>query len=167
MMTDELNHHNDPTWLLHSVRSATGDKPYLGDLSVIDGIVRQFVAGILERFEKVGHGIMTPLDAANMDKAECTRLGELFCGADATYEPVRGWTDGGLAGYVRGRMNETVSPDEPNASVLAQAFAQLAHTVYGVIGSSAAEDGLERHQSALEDAIRSLTWLLIGAESNE
>lgn len=167
-MTEELNHHNDPTWLLHSARAAAGDKPYLGDLEVIDAIIRQFVAGITERFERVGMGLLTPNSAAEADKAECIRLGGVFTGADSTYTPMPGWTDGGLANYVRNRMHESVTPDEPDNEVVAQAIASLVHSVYSMIGEVADLDEPTQEQMAkLNDHIRSLTWLLAGIESNE
>ncbi len=167
-MTDELNRHNDPTWLLHSARAAAGDRPYLGDLDVIDSIVRQFVADIADRFERVGLGLHTPDSAAEADKAECIRLGGVFTGMDETYEPMPGWTDGRLARYIRERMHETAATGEPDAEVVAQAFASLVHSVYAMIGEVATLDEPTQEQMAkLNDHIRSLVWLLAGIESNE
>jgi hypothetical protein len=167
-MTDELNHHNDPTWLLHSARAASGNRPFLGDLEVIDAIVRQFVAGITERFERVSIGLQTPQDAAETDKAECVRLGGVFTGADQTYAPLPGWTDAGLAAYIRERMHETAATGETDSEVVAQAFASLVHSVYGMIGEVAdLDEPTQEQMDKLNDHIRSLVWLLAGIESNE
>lgn len=167
-MTDELNHHNDPTWLLHSIKAASGEKPYLGDMEVIDAIVRQMVSGITDRFDRVGMGLLTPEKAAEADKAECLRLGAVFTGGDPTYAPMPGWTDAGLAKYVRERMHESVHPGEPDAEVVAQAFASLVHSVYAMIGEVAdIDEPTQEQMDKLNDHIRSLVWLLAGVESNE
>jgi hypothetical protein len=167
-MTDELNRHNDPTGLLQSARAATGSKPFLGDIDIVDRLARVLVAGVITRFDNVGHGILTPHDAAEADKAACIELGVIMTGGDASYAPMPGWTDGGLAAYVRARMQEAVSPDEPDAEVVAQAVASLVHSVYETLGNiSDIETPSDSDLAKINDHVRSLTWLLAGIESNE
>jgi transposase len=167
-MTDELNHHNDPTWLMHSVRAASGTNPYLGDIGEVDAIVRRFVAGVIERFEDVSNGISTPDAASEADKQACLTIGAIFTGQAPHYTPVKGWTDGGLANYVRQRMEESAHPNESDAEVVAQAAASLVHSVYAmVIEMADAAEPSQEQIAKMNDHIRSLVWLLAGIESNE
>jgi hypothetical protein len=167
-MTDELNRHNDPTGLLQSARAATGSKPYLGSIDGIDSLIRTFAGGVIDRFDKVGHGILTPNDAADADRAECIRLAGIMVGLDDSFAPMPGWTDGGLAAYVRARMSEAVTPDEPDAEVVAQAFASFVHSIYDTLGNISDMDAPSDDDLAkINDHVRSLTWLLVGIESNE
>lgn len=163
----ELNHHNDPTGLLQSARQANSGLPYLGDTHAVDKILRELTAGVLDRFDRVGHGLLTPNDAAAADQAECVRLGTAFTGGDAGFAIVPGWSTGGLANRVRDKMAETVKAGETDDQVLAQAFAVFVHHIYdqlNVAGNGGSEAEL---QDGLNENIRSFTWLLVGLDSNE
>ena len=107
-MTDELNHHNDPAGLVRSAKQANSDLPYLGETDVVDRILRELTSGVLDRFDRVGHGLLTPSEAADTDRAECERLGLAFAGGDAGFAIVPSWNTGGLAQRVRGKMAESV-----------------------------------------------------------
>ncbi|WP_443698726.1 hypothetical protein [Pseudomonas sp.] len=166
-MTDELNHHNDPTGLVQSANQANNGLPYLGETDVVDRLLREMTAGVLDRFDRVGHGLLTPGDAADADGAECQRLGTAFAGGDPAFAIVPGWNTGGLAQRVRSKMSESVQAGEPDAAVLAQAFAVFVHHIYdqlNITGNGGTEAEL---QDGLNENIRSFTWLLVGLDSNE
>ena len=163
----ELNHHNDGAGLVQSARQANGDLPYLGDTDTVDRILRELTAGVLDRFDRVGHGLIAPNDASAADTAECKRLGVAFAGGDSAFAVVPGWNTGALADRVRAKMAETLAADETDADVMAQAFAVFVHHIYdqlNAMGSGGSEAAL---QDGLNENIRSFTWLLVGLDSNE
>lgn len=160
MADEQLNHHTDPTGLVMSAKAAAGAN-YLGDRDVVDRLVRNFAAGVLARFEKVGDGLLTPNEAAEQDKAECVRLEQVFTGQDPAYSPMPGWTTGSLEMYVKARMKEAIQPD---SGVLAQAFAMLVHVIYDAIRSSADPQAMGEQ---INDGIQSFTFLLLGIEHHD
>lgn len=162
----EVNHHNDATGLVASAAQATGAKPYLGDIHDIDQMLRLFTEGVTSRFEQVGKGLLTPNNAADADRAACLDMAKVFCGQDDGYASIVGWNGKGLADYVRTRMGESVQPDEDDVQIVAQAFATFVHYIYGAITQHGNAEGTEL-VDALQENIRSFTWLLIGLESNE
>lgn len=167
MSQNELNHHNDPSGLLHSLSEAGGDRPYLGDVDAIDKILRELVGGITYRFAEVGRGNLTPQEAADADRSECERLAAIFDGQDEGYAAIQNWNGEGLANYIRSRMAEAVPADEDDETVIAQAFAVFVHGVYGVIGKAADGQSEEDLAASLQDLVRAFSWTLVGLESHE
>lgn len=168
----ELNHHNDATGLVASAASATGSKPYLGDIHDVDHLLRVFTEGVTSRFAQVGRGELTPEEAADADRDACETMGEAFCGNDNSYAVIVGWNGVGLATYIRARMAELVQPDDDDVQIVAQAFATFTHHIYSAIKAHGKEHGAEGPEGAdlidtLQENIRSFTWLLLGIESNE
>jgi ferredoxin len=166
-MSNDLNHHNDPTGLAASAAEATGARPYLGDVNDIDHLLRQFTEGVTSRFAQVGRGQLAPDAAAEADRAECLRMAEVFDGQDDAYATIENWNGEGLANYIRARMAESVQPDEDDEQIIAQAFALFVHRIYGAITAAGASPDQDALVAALQDNIRSFTWLLVGLESNE
>ena len=167
MAKNELNAHTDPSGLLESVKAASDGRPFLGDLRAVEQVLRQFAAGVFERYDEVGHGILTPQDAANADRQECMRLARIFCGQDPAYAPVREWTGQPLADHLRSRMERDLQPDEDDVQIVAQAIAVLVHRLYDVLRHG--NDGAP--QSALmeeaEAAVRSMSMALVGVVGND
>ena len=166
-MTEELNAKNDPTGLLASLKAANDGRPYLGDGVAVEKLLREFVAGLLERYDEVGHGVLTPEDAANSDRAECLRLGQIFTGQDQAYAPVQGWTNEGLAGHLRYRMQQHLTEEPDDAKLVAQAFGVLAHQVYDALRELNAGASEEAAQQAVVHGITSLKMALLGAVGND
>jgi hypothetical protein len=160
----ELNHHNDGSGLIRSLDAAKADstKVSLGNMHAIDDLVRKFVFDILDRFDKVSAGVMTPDAASAEDKARCVALGKIFAGQDPAYQPLPDWNDSRLASFVRSTMSGVIHPDEPDEGVLAQVFALLLHNVYREIRGMSDDSGVR-----LNKAIHSTVMLLVGIESNE
>lgn len=165
-MTDERNQRQaDATGIAASLREAHTGKPYLGDVAVLDGLIRQMTGRIFERYQLVGVGEITRDAAVQADKEECHQLARILIGQNEGYGAMSGWTDGGLADYIRSRMKEAVH-DEDDVSVVAQAVAVFVHGIYRHIGRIEADNEKEV-QAALNEDIRSFVWLLVGLESNE
>ena len=162
-MAEQLNHHNDPTGLLQSAKQASAPN-YLGNLELVDRLVRSFVADIMSRFDEVSMGRMVPNDAAAADQADCFKMADIFAGKDQRFSPVPGWNGKALADFIRQRMYSAVQGGEDDRSVIAQAFAVLAHHVYEAIRADADENKMI---DQINDAVRSLAWTLHGIEVNE
>jgi hypothetical protein len=160
-------YHNDATGLAEAACQANSGLPYLGDTETVDRILRELTAGVLDRFDRVGHGLRTPGAAADDDRAECERLGLAFAGQDPGYAVVPIWNTHVLPERIRTKMAETIQAGEPDAAVLAQAFAVFVHHIYdqlNITGNGGTEAEL---QDCLNENIRSFTWLLVGLDSNE
>lgn len=166
-MSTELNHHNDASGLVASAAEATGARPYLGDVNDIDQLLRTFTEGVTNRFAQVGRGQLAPDAAADADRAECLRMAEVFDGQDDGYATIENWNGEGLANYIRTRMAEAVQPAEDDEDIIAQAFGVFVHRIYGAISAAGANPDQDALVAALQDNIRSFTWLLVGLESNE
>lgn len=164
-MTEEvLNRHTDPSGLLASVRAASDGRPYLGSPADVERLLRQFAAGVLERFDEVGHGVLTPNDAADADRADCLLLAGIFCGNDPAYAPVRNWTGAPLAEHLRGRMEMELVPGEDDVATVAQALAVLVHAIYGLLRDAGDEAAM---QQTLAAAVRSMAMALVGMVGND
>lgn len=163
-MEEELNHHTDPSGLLASARVATRPQ-YLGDAEFVERLVRHFVAGILERFDEVGHGVLTPSDAADADRQACLQMSIVFAGMDQAYTPLPGWNGTGLANHLRKTMSAEIPESDSDTEVIAQAFAVLVHSVYDTLR------GLKTDNPAflqtLEDVARSFALQLVGLKVND
>ena len=166
-MTEKLNMHTDPSGILASLRDATDGRPFLGDIAVVEGLLRHFAAEVFTRYDEVGHGVLTPEDAANADRAECLRLAGVLCGQDPTYAPVRGWTGKELADHLRNRMERDLVPDEDDQQLVAQALATLVHRLYDVLrhGAGGAQEAAILEET--EAAVRSMALALVGVVGND
>ncbi len=167
MAENEMNMHTDPSGLLESLRAATDGRPFLGDIAVVERLLRVFASEVFTRYDEVGHGVLTPLDAANADRVECLRLARVFCGKDAAYAPVRGWTGQQLADHLRNRMERDLVSDDEDEQIVAQALAVLVHRLYDVL--RAANDGAPEDavKAETEASVRSLALALVGVVGND
>lgn len=166
-MTENLNMHTDPSGILASLRDATDGRPFLGDISVVEGMLRRFASEVFTRYDEVGHGVLTPEDAANADRAECLRLAGVLLGQDAAYAPMRGWTGKELADHLRNRMERDLVPTEDDAQLVAQALATLVHRLYDVLrqGNEGAPESALMEETAA--AVRSMALALAGVVGND
>lgn len=164
-MTEQLNMHTDPSGLLESLKAASGDRPYLGDPQAVERLIRQFASQVLERYDEVGHGVLTPSDASAADAAACQHMAAIFLGAEEGYAPVREWTGAPLAQHLRDRMQRDLVAEEDDRSVVAQAFAVLVHRLYDVLRQSdAPQDAV---LADVEASVRSLAMALVGVVGND
>lgn len=163
----ELNTHTDPSGLLESAKAANDGRPFLGDMQVVDGMLRRFAAAVFERYDEVGHGILTPDDAAGADRQECLRLARVFCGQDPAYAPVREWTGKGLADHLRERMERDLQPSDDDVQIVAQALAVLVHRLYDVLRHGSDDAPQAALMEETEAAVRSMGFALVGVVGND
>jgi hypothetical protein len=166
-MTDKLDRHTDPSGLLESLKAATDGRPFLGDIQAVERIVRQFAADVITRFDEVGHGVLTPGDAAAADQSQCLQLAGVFTGADPAYAPVRNWTGKPLADHLRNRMERELVPDDDDVQLVAQAFAVFVHSVYELLREASAGAPEAETQQTLVAAVRSISLALAGVVGND
>lgn len=166
-MAEKLNMHTDPSGLLASLQAATDGRPYLGDPAVIERMLRHFASEVLTRYDEVGHGVLTPNDAASADHSACLTLAGILCGKDEAYAPVREWTGKPLADHLRQRMDRDLQPDDDDVQLVAQALAVLVHRLYDVLrhGSEGAPESALMEET--EAAVRSMALALVGVVGND
>lgn len=156
-MVDENQNKTDGTGLLIAAKRAAAEN-YLGDQKTVDRLVRDFASAVIERFNSVAQGRMLPNDASAADVALCQKMADVFLGKAAGYTTVPGWNEAALPLYVRARFSEIIQPED-DRSVIAQAFALLAHVIYDQIRSGTDANAMGNE---IDGSIKSLTNLLLG-----
>ncbi|MGT2509753.1 NUDIX hydrolase [Cupriavidus basilensis] len=148
---------------------ASGPRPYLGDLQAVGALVRDFIAGIADRYVAVCQGQSTPWEASAADGAECGRMGRIFAGHDPAYESMGEWNEGGgLGRFLAGQLEGMVAEDQLRDPVLAaaQAFAILAHKVYAVLQAVPGDGDGADAQAKLSDIADLMARALLGFEND-
>lgn len=169
-MTDNKfnDRQSDATGLVASLNTAMSEKPFLGDHDVIDGLVRELAAGVMERFSQVGT-VLTRDQASEADQEACHQLARILIGENSDYTPVPWWSDTELPNRIRSHMGEAVH-SEDNVSVVAQAIAVFVHNIYDHIrdiGGASTSDVEDRVRAEVEETIRSFVWLLLGLHQHD
>lgn len=164
-MAENLNRHNDGRALAASARAANDGRPFLGGPQDVERIVRQFAVCLLERYDEVGHGVLTPSDAAKADRDACMKMGVIFTGGDSAYAPSDGWTGAQLAEYLRNHMARDIVPEADDANTVAQAFAVLAHTLYDIL-RKLPDSPHQEVMRTVEKHVQALSWSLVGVQAN-
>ena len=164
---DFNDRQSDATGLIASANQASSGKPYLGDQSVVETLVRKLAGEVLARFSQVGDGELTPNEASSADQESCHQLARILLGQSDEYTPVLGWSGAGLADTIRSSMSEAVQAGEDDVSVVAQAAAVFVHGIYDqirYIEDPSKEDDVKRE---INESVRSFTWLLIGLHQHD
>jgi hypothetical protein len=101
-------------------------KPYLGDMDVVGGLVRGFLASVVDRLAEVGAVREGKGVAAMADQQACLSMAAIFLGKDPKYEPVRQWNSGGgMVDWMYEALDHYYKEPESNrAALLADVFAQ-------------------------------------------
>lgn len=147
---------------LGKASAGTDDKPYLGDVLTVDGLVRSFVKDICDRYGEVADGGMFSQDAAGEDKEACERLGRIFAGEDPNFVTVGDWNGPGVAAFCRAAMPDYLPEGGTPAETMTQVFAVLAHETYDVL-RDLNEDGVDEVAGeALNGRIEDWTRMLLG-----
>ena len=167
MAENEMNMHTDPSGLLESLRAATDGRPYLGDLPVVEKLLRDFAGEVFTRFDEVGHGVLTPHEASSADRDECLRLARAFCGLDPAYAPVREWSGKPLANHLRQHMAHSLAESDDDVDVVAQALAVMVHRLYDVLRAGNDGASFSALSQQTEAAVKSMAMALVGVVGND
>lgn len=158
---EKLNHHNDPEGLLIAASEAS-HSGYLGDIKVVDGLLRQLVSDVIDRYEKVSAGEMEAAQASASDRQACIATASILAGNDRKYKAVAGWNGQPLADFIQSRTK--VGEGDDAQTVIAHALAELVLSTYKELGS---DDETEVSGSKLNASIHATTMMMLGVESND
>lgn len=157
----ELNHHNDPEGLLIALDS-TSHPNYLGDITVIDNILRGMVACVVIRIGEVGDKKITPMEASAADRQGCIDAANCIAGNNQKFSLVEGWTGEPLAQFVRDRTG--LGHNEAPEVVIAHALAEMVLSIYQKVSAGLAEEAIAEQ---INHEINSMCLLMLGVASNE
>lgn len=143
----------DGSGLIAAVRAATGER-YLGDLKVIDSLLRELAAGVLNRYNEACNGVLTPSQASTTDQAECLRLAGIFVGNDSNYQAVKNWTGRPIADYMRRHFANQIEVSESDVHVLSQIIALFVISIYQDVSMELAESELMQSIKSNMEALR-------------
>jgi hypothetical protein len=163
-MTTE-NHKTDGSALVASARDAARPN-YLGSPDVVDRLVRDMAARVLDRFEKVESQVLDRRSASTADQDDCKALAAILVGSDPKYTSMPDWTGKGLADYIRRRLSNVVQ-DGSDVDVIAQALATLVHYLYDLMRQLGEGAGKQQVAEAGADACKSMAFMLTGIEGHD
>ncbi len=131
---------------------------YLGDVSVVDAIVRMFIWSCLNRRKLV----TVNEDASAQDLQDCLRTASIFLGQDPNYTPMKGWNEPGhIDTFIAERLN--VSGETPQ-EVVAGLFTKLLCDIYDLVNYSVQPDTLpEQWTFQVDGIVETYVWILMGA----
>ena len=138
---------------------------FLGDIQVIDALVRTFIAGVCGRHAAAGEGASSREEAIAGDRAACEEMGKILAGQDDRYVPLSPWHTGGeLAAYVKATLaaNNYRIVDTDPADVLAAACMILLQDVYKAIQMSLDNAADAEVRDRIDSLIEDYTHLFMG-----
>jgi hypothetical protein len=114
-------------------------KPSLGDPEVGGGLVRTFLAGVVDRVAEVGAGHEDKGVAAMADQRACLAMAAIFLGRDPAYKTVGQWNDGaGLVDWSYEQLRHYYRKPDANLMVIVvDLFAHATLFVYEAVAAHA------------------------------
>jgi hypothetical protein len=142
---------------------ATSSKPYLGDTDVVGGLVRAFLAGVVDRVAAVGAGRADKGVAALADQRACLAMAAIFLGKDPAYAPDESWhVDGGMVDWMYQQLAHVYQEPQANREALiADVFAWAVRFAYEAIRAHEDDDETDL-QDDLVNLADDLTHFLLG-----
>jgi len=93
--------------------------PGLGDPDVVAGLVRGFLAGVVNRIAEVAAGREDRGVAAMADTQACITMADIFLGKDPDYAPVGPWNaGGGMVDWMYRQLAHVYQEPEANREAL-------------------------------------------------
>ena len=100
------------------------NKPYLGDLNVVDNLVRKFSGFVIETRKKQNEGLLTDDEAASAVIGKSEEYGDIFMGKNDNFSPMK-WNSERRMGIVL----RTQYPQYEGMNSATAAFVWLANQV--------------------------------------
>ncbi|NPT60339.1 hypothetical protein [Paraburkholderia elongata] len=143
---------------------ASSSRPYLGDPDVVGGLVRGFLAGVVDRVAEVGAGREDRGVAAMADTQACITMGDIFLGRDPACEPVGQWNrSGGMVNWMYRQLDHIYQEPEANREALvADVFAWAVRFAYEAIRAHEDDADEADLQDDLVNLADDLTRFLLG-----
>lgn len=129
MIKDNKRDVTDESEMMAATGAAAGEH-YLGDLKVIELLLKELAAGVLNRYNEACIGVLTPSQASTADQEACLRLAGILVGNDSNYQPVNNWTGRPIADYMRRHFSNQIEESESDVHVLAQIIALFVIRIY-------------------------------------
>lgn len=129
----------------HLALARASDPPvgggYLGDIKVVDALIREFVVGICERFAAVAGGTQTLAQVRQADQQAAYKLACIMRGIDMRYRTVGAWNrdGGGLAKALRWEFDIRLGAQaqHSDADAVFQALGLLVFDTYTELAKAA------------------------------
>lgn len=149
-----------------ALEKASGEGQYLGDMKVVNHIVRQFLKGITDRSALVGEGKLMPWAAGDADMEACAHMAMVFLGKVPGFTPMGAWNaEGGLDAFLSTEIQELVAPFERIGELaVAQAFAVITHKVYDIL-RTVTDENLDEHSHQMNEIAEQFTRSLMGVHT--
>jgi hypothetical protein len=139
-------------------------RPSLGDPEVVGGLVRAFLAGVVERVAEVGAGREDKGVAAIADQRACLVMAAIFLGRNPAYDPVGQWNSGGgmVDWMYKGLKHIYREPEANREALVADVFAWAVRFAYEAIAAHAEKEEPDDLQDDLVNLADDLTRFLLG-----
>jgi hypothetical protein len=145
-----------------------GGGPSLGDPEVVGGLVRAFLAGVVDRVAEVGAGREDKGVAAMADQRACLAMAAIFLGRDPAYEPVGQWNSGGgMVDWMYKALKHIYQePVENREALVTDVFAWAVAFTYEAVSAHAEKAEPDDLQDDLSNLADDLTRFLLGVPGN-
>lgn len=171
-MTD-FSYRNDPRMNLAEGLAAIpqgedGAASYLGDMAVVDAIIRNLAADISDRQQKVAAGEMQSDEAVRLDFLQAYGTAKIFLGRNSSYAPVPDWhidsMASGVAPFCVAFYN--MVDVETAEDVLVAVMGLFVRSVYEGIQLAADGAPQDRWQTVIDGSIETIVDLMVGLDPN-
>ncbi|EUC21477.1 hypothetical protein [Paraburkholderia hospita] len=143
---------------------ASDPKPCPCDPDVVAGLVRGFLAGVVNRVAEVGAGREDKGVAAMADQRACLSMAAIFLGKDPAYKPVGQWNRGG--GMVNWMYRQLVhvyqEPEANREALVADVFAWAVRFAYEAVRAHEDDADETDLQDDLPNLADDLTAFMLG-----
>lgn len=131
-----------------------GDRPYLGDLKTVGGIVQGFVGLVFDAYKGFQRGETTREAAMEAIEAEARRLGPQFTEPDDTYSQAPWHSDGRMKARIRAQgIIKPGGPTDPGEAFFRWLALQAIQAAKDLDTGTAAEQVGPQLQAVLADAV--------------
>lgn len=157
-----------------ALQRASSDKPYLGSIDVVSGLVNGFIQGVMGGVAMVGDGVQDRETAARGDVQACRDMAAIFLGKNDAYESVGQWNSGGgMVDWMYKSLDHVYQEPVANREALvADVFAFAVTFVYEAISAYAKDTDPEDSEDDgdlvedLDNLATDLTRFLLGIPGN-
>jgi len=142
--------------------SKDGGSHYLGDVAVVDGLLRAFAFDIIDRQAAVAAGALPQGEAVRDDTARAKELAAIFSGRSADYVPMPAFHPGGLAAWIRQTIPDRLDPEGGDDHAINAAMSLFIAEIYIAVQMQIDGRSDEDCRFKLDATIEDWTCLMLG-----